>query len=248
MAGTSGGTIVPPRDGDGPPSDEDGLLAQVIPLRQRERGSAEDRLQGPESLDDGFLPPGEAPVAERSVWDQPTGELRRRRPAESDSGHRQMPWANGTGRPASAFSWWLLVVAATGLVVVTVLALALGGALRDEARSVPRATSFIPKTSATKPSHVPADRPAVARSRRAQNTRAAHRPRRRHRELRGPSSAHIVLAPTESTASSGPRPSAREIHSEAPVAASAGSDSQNRPNQRAQKTPAPSSARPSASE
>jgi antitoxin (DNA-binding transcriptional repressor) of toxin-antitoxin stability system len=38
MDGVHGGTIVPPRDGDGTTTDEDELVAQIIPLRRRERG------------------------------------------------------------------------------------------------------------------------------------------------------------------------------------------------------------------
>jgi hypothetical protein len=201
MAGTHGGTIVPPRDDDGRPSDEDGLVAQVIPLRQRERESAEDHLQGLESLDDGFPPPRDASGIERSVWDQPIGELRRRGAAESESDPRRPPSAYGASRLAAASSWRLLVAAAAALVTVTMLALALDGALRDQARSVPHAASFIPKTRASKTRNAAAHRPATGLSPRPQNTRAAHRLRTRQRERRS-SSAHIVLRPTESTLAS----------------------------------------------
>jgi hypothetical protein len=76
-----GGTIVPPRDGD--PDGE--LLAQVIPLRRREREPSAREILADEPavpLDGPETPP---PSVERSVWDQPIVELRRRAPDGSRS-------------------------------------------------------------------------------------------------------------------------------------------------------------------
>jgi hypothetical protein len=78
MDGAYGGTIVPPRDGDGTTPDEDELVAQIIPLRRRERASQPEDSRFPAPSDDS-VPAGDSrSPAERSVWDPPTIELHRR--------------------------------------------------------------------------------------------------------------------------------------------------------------------------
>ncbi len=71
--------MTPPRDGDG-----DGeMVAQIIPLRRRAGPIAPPRSPDhrPREV---LAPPREPPAAtERSVWDQPTTELRRRPIPES---------------------------------------------------------------------------------------------------------------------------------------------------------------------
>src|SRR6266699_5003984 len=73
----------PPHDGDRS-SSEDGLIAEVIPLRRRDPG----RLRGgeqpfePEPSDVFDPPPEPEPLAEYSVWERPTAELLRRDPHE----------------------------------------------------------------------------------------------------------------------------------------------------------------------
>lgn len=72
--GKDGGTIVPPRDGEGNPLDDDELLAKVIPLRRRGR---EPRIlrDEPGVSERPENPP--APV-QWSIWDPLPPELRRR--------------------------------------------------------------------------------------------------------------------------------------------------------------------------
>jgi hypothetical protein len=68
-----------PRDGDGS-STEDGMVAQVIPLRRRGRETNElDRLTRAPGLSGLFDPPQDPePLSEYSVWEKPTAELVRR--------------------------------------------------------------------------------------------------------------------------------------------------------------------------
>jgi hypothetical protein len=80
-----GGAIVP-RDGEGiPPNTDDGLLAQVIPLRRRGGEGATpqilaDEPRRPADECDGVFDPPEQPSvpAERSIWDPAPPPLRRR--------------------------------------------------------------------------------------------------------------------------------------------------------------------------
>src|ERR1035437_1081907 len=80
-----GGAIVP-RDGEGiPPNTDDGLLAEVIPLRRRgAEGAAPqilaDEPRRPADELDGVFDPTEDPSvpAERSIWDPAPPPLRRR--------------------------------------------------------------------------------------------------------------------------------------------------------------------------
>jgi hypothetical protein len=117
---------VPPRDGDGISIDRDGeLLAQIIPLRRRtsEPCAAEiladepaDPLDGPDALP--------ASAVERSVWEQPSGQLRRRAPKAGPASRGPAADTRLPGRRGLAH---LLTVAAVGAIAV-VVALALGGA------------------------------------------------------------------------------------------------------------------------
>ncbi len=147
MAGIYGGTIVLPRDGDELSSDgEDGLIAQVIPLRQR---THEPAPYGPETLDDQFPPSKDAPLPERSVWEPPTTELRRRH-TQPGSPTALASLAHGAGRLASRLSWRFMAIVAVSVAVVVVLTVALDGALEGQHQSAARhARSSSPRINAT---------------------------------------------------------------------------------------------------
>lgn len=68
-----------PGDGDGS-SIDDGLIAEVIPLRRRDAGDAWERSFDPPVSDVFDPPPEPEPFGEYSVWDRPTAELVRREP------------------------------------------------------------------------------------------------------------------------------------------------------------------------
>ncbi len=73
--------MMPPSDGEGtPPGTDDELLATVIPLRRREREPVGPRILADEPGNRARPSEDPAAPAERSVWDAPAGELRRRRP------------------------------------------------------------------------------------------------------------------------------------------------------------------------
>lgn len=98
---------MPPRDGDGIFTEgEDELVAQIIPLR-RQGLEPDERHSGPDELYSQAREP-EPQVAERSVWDEPATELRRREP----------PATRRRRRAAAA--------ATVAVICVLVLALALG--------------------------------------------------------------------------------------------------------------------------
>jgi hypothetical protein len=176
MVGTHGGTIVPPRDGDGISSeDEDGLVAQIIPLRQREQGSGED-FQVPETLDDSLPPAGDEPLSERSVWEQPTAELLRRR-TEAAS---RVPPTNQARTIASRFTRRVVTVVALAVIAAAVLGVTLAGNLDS---SKPK-TSSIPKSS-------------VDRSRARQSTHG-HRPRAGHEAPRSSSTPTTLRSASKS--------------------------------------------------
>jgi hypothetical protein len=236
MVGTHGGTIVPPRDDDELSSEgEDGLVAQIIPLRQREHEAGEPSSPAPETLDDRFPSPRDVPLGERSVWDQPTAELRRRG-TEADSGTPHTPSTHGASALALRFSRRFLAVAAMATVAATVLALTLGGALQGQPRSAPR--------------H------GARRSPQAQSAGGTHRqqPRRqqdgRHRSSSVHTARHAASESKVASSSAGAR--IEEIRRPPPVPMSAGSSSEIRPQEsapvHAQGTPSPSVSTPSTSQ
>jgi hypothetical protein len=169
---------VPPRDGNGGPSDdEDGLVAQIIPLRRREREP--EKSQSPS-----FPVPGVAgdeppaarrmpPPAERSVWDPPTAELRRRRaepgsPAQSARAPRPL---------ASRRSWRVAAVSAVAAAAgAATLVLVLTGGPGGRSRHAPKeAASATLKASSTATGHsVIKTQPFARRARHTRGDAAAH--------------------------------------------------------------------------
>ncbi len=131
MVATHGGTVVPPREGDGISIDTDGeLLAQIIPLRRRT-----SEPYAPAILADEPAGPLEDPEdlpslpVERSVWDQPSVELRRRAPNGGAASGRTTGDTRFLGhRMAARFLAGAAAIAAVGAIAVVVVTLALGGA------------------------------------------------------------------------------------------------------------------------
>jgi hypothetical protein len=107
-----------PGDGDGSASD-DGLIAEVIPLRRRDAANGWEPSYNPPRSDI-FEPPDDPdPLAEYSVWETPTAQLVRREPPR---------------RPALAVGAWarfphgarchrLLAVTALGAIGLSVIVL-----------------------------------------------------------------------------------------------------------------------------
>ncbi|MGH2863720.1 MAG: hypothetical protein ACRDJX_00565, partial [Solirubrobacteraceae bacterium] len=86
-----------PRDGDGG-SNEDGTLAQIIPLRRRAGDPDLSELAHGFQRTDVFDPPPEPlPAREYSVWENPTAELIRREPPK----HHVLPALVRAGRATS---------------------------------------------------------------------------------------------------------------------------------------------------
>lgn len=141
MVATHEGIVVPPRDSDGISIDTDGeLLAQIIPLRRRKSEPC-----APEILADEPAGPLDGPDAlpslsvERSVWDEPSVELRRRAPNADPASGRPAADARLPGRRRLApFVTGAAAVAVVGVIAV-VVALALGGAT---GRSVSRPQQY----------------------------------------------------------------------------------------------------------
>jgi hypothetical protein len=119
----------PPRDGDRS-SGEDGMVAEVIPLRRRARDGAWAPHEAEPDHSGVFDPPPDPePPEEYSVWERPTAELVRREPADQPravASHRRS-WA-------SVRTWHAGGVALVA-VVGTVLALALESSHRSPQRS-----------------------------------------------------------------------------------------------------------------
>lgn len=239
MVGTHGGTIVPPRDGDGASSeDEDGLVAQIIPLRQREQGSGED-FQVPETLDDSLPPAGDEPLSERSVWEQPTAELLRRRTVASS----RVPPANQARTIAPRFSRRAVAVVALAVIAIVVLGVALTGDLGGHPRSAPQ------PLDSSKPTISSISKSSVDRSRARRSTHR-HRPRAGH-EARSSSTPTTLRSASESqvarsTAGAPVETSSSPATVAPPVVPEHGS-SESAPSQ-TKPTPAPRASKPSTSE
>jgi hypothetical protein len=122
---------VPPRDGDRSSTDTDGeLLARVIPLRRRE-SEPDEPLQSqpfePELVDTFDVAPEPSSPLERSVWDQPITELRRREtqsPARASLVSRLATRARPRVYGAHPPRW--SIAAAVGIIGLAIVALALG--------------------------------------------------------------------------------------------------------------------------
>ena len=150
---------MPRGDGDGVSIDTDGeLLAQIIPLRRRER-----EPHAPEILADEPAGPLDEPEAlrsssaERSVWDEPSVELRRRAPngASAKRGPTADTRSSGHGTPARLLSAAAAIAAAGAIAVVAALLLG-GTAARPTHR--PAASRLVSRTptsrlTAQAPSH-----------------------------------------------------------------------------------------------
>ena len=111
----------PPRDGDRG-SHEDGMIAEVIPLRRRtpEHGSSSDEEPTHSGLFD--PPPDPEPPEEYSVWERPTAELvRRERPGDLvPSNKRRRGWATAAlSRRAQVPAILATLVASVTLIIVT---------------------------------------------------------------------------------------------------------------------------------
>jgi hypothetical protein len=111
----------PPRDGDRG-SREEGMIAEVIPLRRRTpgHGSSSDEEPAHSGL---FDPPQDPePPEEYSVWERPTAELLRRErsddlvPSRSGERRRGMALRN---RRARAVAILATLVASVALIIVT---------------------------------------------------------------------------------------------------------------------------------
>jgi hypothetical protein len=113
---------VPPRDGDGTAPGDDELVAQIIPLRRRE--SESEDMPAP-ALADGHAPTnGSLSPAERSVWDPPTADLRRRKPSHAA---RQVTTAGADTYGAQVRQWVVGAAVATVAVAgIAILVVALG--------------------------------------------------------------------------------------------------------------------------
>ena len=111
----------PPRDGDRS-SREDGMIAEVIPLRRRtpDHGSSSDEEPAHSGVFD--PPPDPEPPEEYSVWERPTAELvRRQRPDDLVPSNRDRPgWVAAVlSRRAHAAAILSTLVASATLIIVT---------------------------------------------------------------------------------------------------------------------------------
>ncbi len=132
MVAIHGAIVVAPLDGDGSSSEDgDGLVAQIIPLRHRGRspeGHSAAQGPAPDPADDArdlSVAAGDMEArGERSVWDHPTAELRRR--TDAGSARRRVPPVARGGWASVRVSWHALVAAAAVLAVVACILVASG--------------------------------------------------------------------------------------------------------------------------
>jgi cytoskeletal protein RodZ len=120
---------VPPRDGNGSSTGaEDELVAKIIPLRRRGSDAHEPRSYEPERESEGLVDSPEEPplLAERSVWEQPTVELRRRGTPDTDSASRRR------SMPRWLVTVPVVAIGLIGMAVVLVIALSTA---RNQAQS-----------------------------------------------------------------------------------------------------------------
>lgn len=183
---------MPPRDGNGGSTgSEDELVAKIIPLRRRGPEAHEPRSHVPEhGSDDRVDSPEDPPLlAERSVWEQPTVELRRRGTQDTDPafGRHSMP------------RWLVAVpVVAIGLIgMAIVLVIALSTA-RNQAQ--PKRRTGAPVSSGL------AARSTATTAVKKRTSSLSHRvsaEARRNRHGRGSSSSDRLRVTRSSTLSTG---------------------------------------------
>jgi hypothetical protein len=228
---------VPPHDGDRPPSEsEDGLVAQIIPLRHRQRDAG--ATPSPRTL---MLHAEDAPrpdaddvsLGERSVWDPPTGELRRR---GTQPGAAPSPTvrADRVSTLVSRFSWRVVAAAATVALGGALLALVLSSAFSGPAGSATRQASVSTRrASSSANARVIANRLLAPGSRPASNAAGGHHQQqpggRPHRHSRPPSSSAAYgtslasdMPDSTTPTSSGPASTTASSASESPPTSSPG--------------------------
>lgn len=185
MVATHGGIVVPPRDGDGSSSEDgDGLVAQIIPLRHRGREADEQpppRTSAQELAEDDLPPSASYASArgERSVWDQPTAELRRR----ADPGSTRASSSSGAGdrRLTAPRPRRLLAAAAAVTLGVVALAIVFSSALQGQRPAIRHAGSALRASSTVNTRSPVANGSAARRSRHAQSAAGARHQQRPHR-------------------------------------------------------------------
>ena len=165
--------MTPPRDGDG-----DGeMVAQIIPLRRRAGPIAPPRSpdRRPREVLD---PPREPPAsAERSVWDQPMPELRRR-PIPDSVWSTDAPAPSARAHQGWAARWALMpAVLAVAAVAVVAPALVVGGLLLAQSgRGSPHAGASASRGRLPARAAHETSKPRATASRRARTTGAARHP------------------------------------------------------------------------
>ncbi len=228
---------MPPHDGDRPPSDgEDRLVAQIIPLRHRERDAPPAPRTPTHVVEDAPHPaPGDVSLGERSVWDPPTAELRRR---GTQPGAAPSPTvdADRIGRRVTHLSW-RVVVAATATLALSgaVLALVVASGFSGPARSATGRTSVSTQhaSSSANTRGVIANRSPSRGSRPTSNAAGSHhqqqpgRQAHRHSPPASSSTAQgtgLTSGVVDSTtpASSGPSPTTASSVAESPPTSSPG--------------------------
>jgi hypothetical protein len=223
---------VRPGDDDGTPTEaDDELVAQIIPLRRRDQASATQTL--PDEQSERFprthhsLPP-----AERSVWDQPTTELRRRTPARAHPDareHRERSWRSERPRSVKVAATVFASVLCAGLLALTLDTLK-GRSAPAPARAQGSAGSAISAsnqagTASSRSSRLPV---SASRGRATHQPKRHQRPGARHRA--GPPKRAASTTPTvELTVADAGAPT-RSGNSTAPAAVeNAASSAQSRP-------------------
>ena len=110
----------PPRDGDRS-SREDGMIAEVIPLRRRTPDHRSSSREGEPAHSGVFDPPPDPePPEEYSVWERPTAELLRRERPDDRVPTRRRGWVTAVfSRRAQVPAVLATLVASVTLIIVT---------------------------------------------------------------------------------------------------------------------------------
>jgi hypothetical protein len=207
---------VRPGDDDGTPTEaDDELVAQIIPLRRRDQASATQTLPDEQSE---RLPRTHhsLPPAERSVWDQPTTELRRRTPARAcpDAREHRDSWRSERPRSVKVAAAVFASVLCAGLLALTLDTLK-GRSAPAPARAQGSAGSAISASNQAGTASSRSSRSPVSASRgRATHQPKRHqRPRARHRA--GPPKRAASTTPTVELAASSAGGATRGVESAA---------------------------------